>query len=248
MSVFVPVGIHCDHCGADAWVNAPISLQIRRFPLFRQHALDGTLCQYLCPQCERLVAIEPRLLYMDFDRWQFYAVLPARALPWRAEIVPRIDAIWQRNMRSACPELVREEWAPRFMHRVVFGVPQLTEKLRIAEAGLDDRIVETMKIVLAFGRRHLFGGTEILFTGCDPEALHFERQEPPGPEALSVGVTWAVPRYRYQQFAREPERWAAVAPEVWGEWVVDWRCTVAPEAAMPAEEAVGLAELDALPA
>jgi hypothetical protein len=123
-------------------------LHITRLPEVRQRILDGTFHTKVCRSCGHIGIVHTKTLYTDFDRWHWVAVAP----PWLIHEWPRWEHIvrdeFEHNMRVAAPPMVKA-LADNFAVRLVFGFDALAEKLRAWDAGLDDRMVEALKVRVA---------------------------------------------------------------------------------------------------
>gem|GEM_PF-4635118 len=89
---------------------------------------------------------------------------------------------FHHNMRVAAPQMVRD-LADNFAVRLVFGFDALAEKLRAWDAGLDDRVVEALKLRVARAQLgHLGPGFRLRLVRATREDWALEL------EATRVGV------------------------------------------------------------
>ncbi|MEL6345473.1 MAG: CpXC domain-containing protein [Myxococcota bacterium] len=241
MSTFVNLELTCNHCHGRFQVEAAQSLQIRRFPEYREQILDGVFNHFRCPHCERLAVVEPRLLYTDFERFHWLVAWPGHALRYRAALGEKMAASFHKNMVVSCPPLVRS-WAPRFTRRMVFGLPQLREKLLIFDHELDDRLIEALKLrILQSGRwGKLSIHSSLLFEGMEGVGLRFRYTGPQGPDRMAVSLRFTVNAYRYTELAERRPHLEQQMPELFGGLTVDWRGALLPPAPLPPEEYAAL--------
>lgn len=151
MSTWVSRTVRCV-CGAFSTMDLADGLHITRLPEVRERILDGTFHIKACDVCGHIGIVHTKTLYTDFTRWHWVAVAP----PWLVNEWPRWAELvaheFDHNMRVAAPSMVRA-LANNFAVRLVFGFDALAEKLRAWDAGLDDRMVEALKLRVA--RAHL---------------------------------------------------------------------------------------------
>jgi hypothetical protein len=201
-------------------------LHVSRLPQVRAAILDGTFHVFGCPGCGARARLEKLLAYTDFPRRHWMTVLPPdELLRWRA---------WQQFARRSFVAVTEERAAPviramapsfRPHLRIVFGLGALREKLLVFDAGLDDRVLELVKLEL-FVRAGLMlhPAAQLSFERSDGDSLLLAyRQEPQAtPRIVSA------PRRRYQQLAAEPLASRATLPDLFDGIFVDWRAALIP--------------------
>ncbi|OHD73697.1 MAG: hypothetical protein A2V99_17685 [Spirochaetes bacterium RBG_16_67_19] len=134
--------------------EVPDSVDLSEQPQARQAILEGEFQTIQCPGCGK--ALKPE-----------FPVL-VREPGWSVFFVPELDRV--AYYRGKLPYPVGE------VDRVAIGYDELVEKLRIREAGLDDRVVEVLKYyLLQKVLEHYEGEAEVrlLFTGLEPAGLVF---------------------------------------------------------------------------
>ncbi len=130
-------------CGAcDVRFDAPLAdaMHITRLPEQRAAILERRFQVFTCPACSVETHVESDMVYTDFERWHYVAVV-ARA--------PSLAAV-QEHMRVFDDTFTRgpaqaQAFGARMRKRVVFGHEALREKLVLWDAGLDDAAVEQAK-------------------------------------------------------------------------------------------------------
>jgi hypothetical protein len=98
---------------------------------------------YSCGECSRPFHVEKATVYTDFERGHYLAVEP-----WGRRPVAPLRAVHQRVFDECFllgPEIA-EELAASMTHRIVFGRIGLREKLLAWDEGLDDRVLEALKL------------------------------------------------------------------------------------------------------
>lgn len=95
------------------------------------------------------------LVFTDFRRGEWVRVATPSSLPRWQQLEHDTEAQFQRAMLHGAP--VVSSLAETFRVRLVFDVGELRERLLIADAGLDDAIVECAKLACVAERPELVG-------------------------------------------------------------------------------------------
>lgn len=184
----------CLRCGADQPARS-LDLDGVQAPALPPCAGCGafTGCVGLRTAPRAFVLVAPFAAQTDFAVWES----TAERLFWRA--------------LPAAPRALKRD-AEGCLRRVVFGAEALTEKITIWNAGLDDALVECLKLDIRLRRPSLRARPEVdlRLVRADADRLGF----------ASVGGGVWVPRARYDALAAErsalAHRWA---PLFRGPWV-----------------------------
>ena len=131
----------CPSCGIDVEVRLLDGIDTGRVPWAREAILERTLHQFRCDGCGQKLDVETSNVYTDFPRGHYIALEPEGG-DWRALSQQHRQAFDQAFLFG--PPVAREI-GRSLVHRLVFGLEALREKLVIWDAGLDDRVVETLK-------------------------------------------------------------------------------------------------------
>ena len=162
--------------------------------------LSGSFMSVTCPKCGKL--LKPELAVRVQDR--------ARGLD--LYLVPDLER--NRYLAGRLPGV------PADILRVVIGYPELVEKLRIARAGLDDRVVEIVKFHLMRRAEQENPGKEIAiyFVSCAGGELTFEvhglREDEVGRVRVSEERARKVADELPRNLKREPYRSFLAGPYV----------------------------------
>ena len=189
------------------------SANVQRFPDFRERLLKRTLMRFTCASCTHPFVIEHEMLYTDLERRQFFGVFPRAAAAQFAQCEEWIEATYRQTFLEEGPEVVRQA-LDNCVRRVVFGYEQLREKVVCFDAGLDDRILEAVKVALGDAAPAL--GGRLSLQSVDEDRLHF---------AAESGAVIAVGRDVYDGISAEADKVKALLAPLWqGIFVSAERC------------------------
>ncbi|HWH79524.1 MAG TPA: CpXC domain-containing protein [Candidatus Binatus sp.] len=138
MAVYHPTTVTCP-CGNSITANLARSINAGRTPAIRETIIHGEFHRVNCPQCGRRQAVESPFFYTDLSRHAIYHVRPRSERYNFRRDSKRLD-----DAADAVPADFASS-APRQL-RIIYGLDELREKLVAQDAGLDDRVVELLKI------------------------------------------------------------------------------------------------------
>ena len=146
MSWFEHDELPCPSCGARFLGATAETINVTRMPEMRDRILDGTFNRVVCPHCKTTAHVDRAFLYSDMTRKQFVHVFPrTRASDWPVWEETALEVF--RHAFDGLPGEMRD-FGAGFGVRAVFGGPALADKLHLADAGLEDAIVELLKLEL----------------------------------------------------------------------------------------------------
>ena len=212
MSIFQLEQIDCPACGQPVSLDVSYSVNADQRPDLRAAILEGSFQQITCPHCASSFRLEPRLTYLDETRQQWIAARPAAALSDWAAAELRAAKTFDRSSPSLSPGVVP---------RVTFGWAALREKLLIGQHGLDDCIVELVKVgVIRNLDQVRFSATRMLrLVDVSDERLVLVWID----DLAGADEALTVPRAAYSDVAASPGSWAALAQELSSGLFVDAR-------------------------
>jgi len=133
MSRSIRKEIRCPRCGHEQefvmWQSVNVSLD----PNLKEQILSGNLVQFCCEQCEHTTHVAHPLLYHDMD------------LHFMVYFFPADDEPEEETEESSPFEKSAMEG---YQFRSVASYAELLEKIRLADAGIDDRMFECFKCLL----------------------------------------------------------------------------------------------------
>src|SRR5262245_42787584 len=147
MSTFALRPVTCPHCGEARRREIVTSLNAARSPQLRAEILAGTFQVFTCEACGRRFTHTGQFSYLDLERRRFVGVFPRQAeqdWPRHERLTARA---YEQNLGSTAPS-VAQSLGQGMLVRCVFGLSALREKFLIDDAGLDDVLVEAVKLDL----------------------------------------------------------------------------------------------------
>lgn len=144
MSQFKPYSFSCK-CGKEITASLAEILQGNRSLVNRDKILSRTFHRVHCPVCNTEQTVEKDFLYIDTDKKQLFRVLPSTEITYGNKVLPDLREVLNTIHEDAA---LADQSA--YTIRIVCGLEELREKLVLADAGLDDHVVESLKkLVLA---------------------------------------------------------------------------------------------------
>lgn len=147
MSIFQPVSLPCPACKQPVAFQSVHSVNADRRPDLRRAILRGEFQRETCPACGASFRLDPAFVYVDMARHQWVAAHPVPDIDAWPEREVQARALFDGSYGTGAPDLARELGAA-LQPRLVFGWSALREKLIAAEAGLDDRRLELLKMAM----------------------------------------------------------------------------------------------------
>lgn len=207
MSLFSPTELTCPHCNQTFRFELCASVNADRRPDLRQAILDGSFQQATCPHCQGHFRMEPQLNYLDVGRGQWLAAFPRQRVEDWQTLEADAMAGFNRSYGQGASKAERE-LGDSLKARVVFSWDALREKLLAFDAGLDDIVLEELKLLLMRDMQEppLPVGAELRLTGLSADGGELtitvlDREGQPL-EALDV------PRDLLDEITTDPEAWA----------------------------------------
>lgn len=219
MSLFKAMTVTCPSCGKSISVDAVGSVNADRRPDLRDEILAGTFQTVTCGECDEAFRLEPDFNYLDAGRGQWIAGMPASRMPQHDDLETvskeAFDRSYGPDSSPAAQDIGNDLQA-----RLVFGWPAMREKILIRDCGLDDEVIELLKIDLM--RRlpeiNLVKGVELRLLAVRDDDLEFGWINA---ETEAVGQTITVRRALYQEITGNPEGWATIAGHLKGGMFMD---------------------------
>lgn len=211
MSTWFSEDLVCAGCGHRFAARMARGIHATRVPHVRAQILRGELHVIACPACGASSDVDHDIAYTDFDRHQWVRVArPADLVAW-----PRVeaDALAQFDRVMAGGAALVAQLADRFRVRVVFDLDELRERLAIWDAGLDDGIVECVKLVCVRERPDLATHAHRIRVRAIAEGA-LEMASVPAVDPKRDRARWTVPASVVTATAADAARWRTEFPEL----------------------------------
>ena len=144
--------VECPKCTSEQSFTHWQSVNVTLDPDLKAKILDRTLVTFTCENCGYVAEVYHPLLYHDMEQ---------RLMVFLGEEAPD-DSASEGMFASLLPSIEAE-----YTFRMVSSINELTEKIRIRDAGLDDRAVEVFKLLLMeqLDDSSKEGDAELFFSG-----------------------------------------------------------------------------------
>jgi hypothetical protein len=146
MATLTPHSVVCQGCGARVYGAVTERINAERTPGMVENLLDGRFQRFDCRVCGRAGVVDNELLYLDLTRKHWVGMFPPARRPEQAALGAHVERCLDEALAAAPPALARTR--AEFLVRVVFGVAELREKVMAWHAGLDDAVLEILKLDL----------------------------------------------------------------------------------------------------
>lgn len=127
----------CDHCHSTNEFDVTEYVNAQRNPQLKEKLIEGKLFLQRCPKCGSENIVVSSMLYEDDD------------LHYLVEMVPAGDTKTGKHLERKYLSQDAQDNAGRYQKRVVHEPNDLLEKIAVFEEGLDDRVIEIMKLSAA---------------------------------------------------------------------------------------------------
>jgi hypothetical protein len=183
MSTWRDREIECPRCSASVTVTVATGLHITRLPHVKAKILEGDLHRFDCPVCGCRIEVRQPLVYTDFERGHWLEVRPDEDIARWQDLAPACAASFERAVVRGAPVL--RDRVAAFSVRLVFGYAELREKVMLADAAIDDRAVECLKLLAIRSDPSRFGFRDrLLVHRIDGDMLEVARHR--GEEIIEV--------------------------------------------------------------
>jgi hypothetical protein len=176
------IPINCPACGRAHKFGAWQSLNVTLDPTQKPRLLDGSLTRFTCEGCGHNADVVYPLLYHDMEKQLMFWLLP--------EGGPEGDG--GKSDPDELPPAMRKTLGAGYTFRRVGSHNELREKIYVFDSGLDDRVIEVVKLILweQMPEEQKPADAVLLFGGIvreeDGERLAFTILTPAGGKGLTV--------------------------------------------------------------
>lgn len=141
MSRISEVKVTCSKCQKESDFQIWQSINVQLDPEMKEKVLNGEAFLFKCPECGAVTQINYMTLYHDMEK-QFMVYLA----PDDEETIKETAEALSETIRLSDDFNLEDDYA-KYKLRIVTSLMELQEKIYIFEAGLDDRVIEIMKVV-----------------------------------------------------------------------------------------------------
>lgn len=144
MTVKHTQSITCLACGQPSDFDFYASINTLFDPALKQRVKNFDIFKFICPHCGSEQFVAYSLLYHQMeDKLMIYCVQDE-------DDIASVRKLFDEDFSSVVDETGRQRAldTAAYRRRIVVGADSLVEKLRIFDAGLDDRLMEIYKILL----------------------------------------------------------------------------------------------------
>lgn len=132
--------VTCPKCNHEDIFRIYESINSTLNPELVQELIDWELFKYTCPNCQESYFLQYGFLYHDMVHQTMIQFVTNKE-----EVESAVE--WLENSLNVIGENEGTEPFSGYQIRVVSDIEDLVEKVQIAEAGYDDRIIEIMKFI-----------------------------------------------------------------------------------------------------
>lgn len=160
------IDVTCQACGHVSPHDYQGVVEAATQPEMVDKLLEGTLFDHVCPQCGAVFGVAAPVLFRDDDRRLMINLAPDLADTAEVEQLFETAGLGDSDLSYK---------DAGFTLRIVGDPNSLREKVLAFQCGLDDRVLEVLKLTVAMAAAEQ-GGTPpqgVLFEGADQDSLSF---------------------------------------------------------------------------
>lgn len=187
MSLFETTSIQCPVCDTLSDFQAAGSVNADRRPDLREQILDNSFQNVTCPSCGEAMRLEPIVNYLDVELGLWLAAYPPRQIGDYLTLEDEVQALFDESYGAAASASAQDV-GESLLPRLTFGWPATCEKLFLRKEGLDDVVIEMLKLDLLrrLPEAPLRPGVELRVTTVSDAALGFVWIETASEEILQA--------------------------------------------------------------
>ena len=226
MSLFNTSNLTCTECKTIFPMEVVASINADRRPDLREAIMTSRFQDAVCPECGHTARMQPQFSYMDVERGQWLACMPADEIGTYRKGEEDAKRLFATIFGDNAPEESREV-GESLTPRITFGWPAVREKLLIRNLNLDDVVVEEMKMDLTRRLQSVIvaPGVEMRLTSLDGDQMRFQFVAAAN-EAVSG--EFAVDRELYDAIASDQEGWGEIRAMLTDGYFVDMQKALLP--------------------
>lgn len=232
MTVKHTQSIKCLKCKKESDFEFYGSINTALDPKLKQRVKNFDIFKFICPHCGSEQFVNYSFLYHQMeDKFMIFYCQDD-------EEVAKVRALYAEDFATATDENGQERPIDTsgYRRRIVIGADNLVEKIRIFDAGLDDRLIEVYKIML-FGQMQ--AELAEIPGGADVDEVFLDEQLDGSLDFVFVAAGRAVGAVPFAQevydvvkgqYAEAVDRLAAAEPVIDQDWAFDFLAKAAQQA------------------
>lgn len=139
--------ITCPQCGAESDFVVWSSVNTGMDPAQKEKVLDRSLFQFTCPECGEVATVDHSFLYHDVEqRLMLYMVKEEETFREAVDFFTSDLQVEEKDPEKALLARALNDAQKEYVQRIIFNINQLEEKIRVFDAGRDDRVIELLKV------------------------------------------------------------------------------------------------------
>ncbi len=141
MSKVNTVKVTCPKCNKESDFKIWESINVQLDPEMKDKVLNGEAFLFKCPECGEITQVFYTCLYHDMEKQMMIYLLPddEKAIKDAATFMSGMDP----RSKGLDLTVISEQYS----NRIVTSLVELQEKIHIADAGYDDRVIEIIKVL-----------------------------------------------------------------------------------------------------
>ena len=213
MSLFHPVNLICPQCKAALSMPAVGSVNADRRPDLRDAILEDRFQDTTCGSCGARFRLQPEFNYLHVALGQWIAAMPAARMPDYLQVEDEVLALFAAAYGAKAPAAAQGIGADLTV-RLTFGWPAVRERILARAAGLDDVVVEILKLEMLrnMTEARMGPGIELRLVGDLGAELTFAWIETASEGG--AGDSFAVARYAYDTIVERAADYAPLRAEL----------------------------------
>jgi len=188
------------------------SVNADRRPDYRDDILQSKFQDETCPDCQTSFRLAPEFNYLDVGRGQWIAAMPANRLRDWIEVEDAVKESFAISYGVKAPQAARDVGGDLAV-RLTFGWPALREKILANDRGIDDAVLETLKLemIRRIPSAPFAEGIELRLVDTSEEALNFVWIDAATEEVLE---TLQVRRTLLEAILENAEGWKSIRDQL----------------------------------
>ncbi len=130
----------CPKCGKKQSFEAYSSINVTLHPELKEKLLDGSIFRFKCVDCQEEASILYPCLYHDMEKKLMIQLCPPYQIQDYINFLEEFTANFNNQFKEV--KALNED----YKYRIVTNLDDFYEKIYIFEAGLDDRVIELIKL------------------------------------------------------------------------------------------------------